>query len=121
VSIASASASTAAGAQGSFDRRGSQSSQRGRYQFQRPSSFIAAGSTTTRTIVASIRIAAASPTPSCLSSICESVAKTANTPTITRAALVTVPAVVLIACDTALSVGSPRSTPSRTRVRMNTW
>ena len=38
----------------------------GRYQFQSPSSFIVAGRSTPRTIVASIRIAAASPTPNCL-------------------------------------------------------
>lgn len=43
---------------------GSQLSQFGRYQFQSPSSFIVAGSSTARMMVASIRMAAASPTPS---------------------------------------------------------
>jgi hypothetical protein len=44
-------------------RLGSQLSQRGRYQFQSPSSFIVAGSRTARTIVASMSTAAASPMP----------------------------------------------------------
>jgi hypothetical protein len=42
---------------------GSQPSRRGRYQLRSPRSFIVAGSRTARMIVASIRIAAASPTP----------------------------------------------------------
>ena len=50
-----------------------------------------------------------------------SVAKIENTPTITSAALVTTPAVVLIPCATASSVFMPRSYASRTRLRMNTW
>ena len=78
--------------------RGSHSSQRGRYQFQSPSSFIAAGSRTARTIVASMRIAAARPTPIILKSSIPSVAKIENTATITIAALVTTPAVALIPC-----------------------
>src|SRR5829696_2506245 len=45
--------------------RGSQSSHRGRYQFQAPSSFMALGSTTERMIVASIRSATATPKPIC--------------------------------------------------------
>ena len=77
---------------------------RGRYQFQSPSSFIAAGSSTARTIVASIRIAAARPKPSCFMSTVESVTKIANTATITVAAAVTTPAVDLIPCATASSV-----------------
>ena len=44
--------------------RGSHSSQLGRYQFQSPSTFIDAGSSTPRTIVASISTATARPTPS---------------------------------------------------------
>ena len=61
-----------AGASGAADgsscsSRGSHSSQRGRYQLRSPSSFIVAGRSTARTSVASIRIAAASPTPNCLS------------------------------------------------------
>ena len=43
--------------------RGSHSSQLGRYQFQSPSSFMLAGSKTPRMIVASIKTAAAKPTP----------------------------------------------------------
>ena len=72
-------------------------------------------------IVASIRTAAASPTPNCFSSIACSVAKIANTPTITNAALVTTPAVDLIPCATASSVDMPRSYASLMRPRMKTW
>jgi len=71
-------------------------------------------------IVASIRIAAASPTPISLKSRKERVAKIANTATITAAALVTTPAVVRSPCETAASVDIPRSYASRMRVRMNT-
>src|SRR5215218_10520108 len=71
---------------------GSHDSLFGRYQFQSPSSFIVAGSSTARTSVASIRIAAARPTPIILNSSMLSVAKIANTATITAAALVTTPA-----------------------------
>ena len=53
---------------------------------------MAEGSRTARTSVASMRIAAASPTPSCLNSKADNVAKIENTATITMAALVTVPA-----------------------------
>ena len=60
-------------------------------------------------MVASIRIAAASPTPNCLKISIESVAKTAKTQTITSAALVTTPAVVLIPWEIARSVLMPRS------------
>ena len=100
---------------------GSQPSFFGRYQFLSPSSFIAAGSRIARTSVASIRIATARPTPSCLKTIDESVAKTPNTATITIAALVTVLAVDLMPCATASSVFMPPSNASRTRLRMNTW
>ena len=100
---------------------GSQLSHDGRYQFQSPRSFIVAGSSTARTIVASIRTASARPTPISLKSIELSVAKIEKTPTMTIAALVTTPAVERIPCDTASSVGSPRSWPSRTRLRMKTW
>ena len=55
-------------------------------------------------MVASIRIAAASPTPNCLKNGIESVAKIANTQTMTIAALVTTPAVDLIPCATASSM-----------------
>jgi hypothetical protein len=48
---------------GSTVSRGSHSSQRGRYQFQSPSSFIAAGSSTPRISVASINTAVEEPEP----------------------------------------------------------
>ena len=59
--------------------------------------------------VASSRTANARPTPICLNIIHESVPKRANTPTITMAALVTTPAVLLIAVRTASSVLMPLS------------
>jgi hypothetical protein len=93
----------------------------GRYQFQSPRSFIVAGSSTARTSVASTRIATDKPTPICLKSSELSVAKIANTPTITIAALVTVEAVALIPYAIASSVFMPRSNASRMRLRMNTW
>src|SRR3954451_3692423 len=106
---------------GSCATLGSHSSRRGRYQFHLPRSFIVAGSSTARTIVASIRIATDRPTPISLKSTELSVAKTANTATMTIAALVTVTAVARMPCDTASSVRIPRSTASRIRLRMNTW
>ena len=60
--------------------RGSQRSGRGRYQFQSPSSFIEAGSSTPRMMVASIRIAEARPTPNSLKSTRLRVTKIPNTP-----------------------------------------
>src|SRR4029077_10435286 len=80
---------------------GIHSSQLGRYQFQSPSSFIDAGSRMARTRVASISTATPSPTPSSLKKTSDRVANTAKTPTMTTAALVTTPAVVLIPCETA--------------------
>ena len=68
-----------------------------------------------------MRIATARPTPIILNSSMLSVAKIANTATITAAAPVTTPAVLLIPCATALSVRMPPSTASRIRLRMNTW
>jgi len=62
-----------------------------------------------RMIVASIRTATARPSPSSLKSMKLSVTKTRKTPTITAAALVTVPAVVAMPCFTASSVVMPRS------------
>jgi hypothetical protein len=102
-------------------RRGSHSSQFGRYQLRSPSNFIVAGSSTPLITVASIRIAAASPTPICLKSMKLRVAKIENTATITIAALVTVPAVEPMPRSIAFSVGMPRSTSSLIRLRMNTW
>ena len=100
---------------------GSHSSHRGRYQFQSPSSFIVAGSSTARTTVASTAIAIASPRPICLNWSRVRLAKTPKTPTITAAALVTEGAVALMPCRTASSVDSPASTSSLIRLTMNTW
>src|SRR5262249_48012127 len=86
---------------------GSQRSVRGRYQFARPSSFIVDGRSTPRMIVASRSTAIPRPTPSCLMSSEESVANSANTPTITAAAAVTVPAVVRIPSPTPPSAEPP--------------
>ena len=121
MAIAAATPSRLASDAGSRATRGSQSSRFGRYQFQSPSSFIVAGNSTPRMIVASISTAAARPTPICLNSTVDSVANTANTATMIAAALVTTPAVDRIPRDTAWSVGIPRSTSSRIRLRMNTW
>ena len=60
-------------------------------------------------MVASIRIAAASPTPICLKIMNERTPKTEKTQTITSAALVMTPAVVLIPWETACSVLMPWS------------
>ena len=68
-----------------------------------------------------MRMAAERPTPIIFISIMLSVAKIANTETITAAALVTTPAVSLIPRSTASRVGSPRCTCSRTRLSTNTW
>src|SRR5688500_12380338 len=76
---------------GAWWKRGSQPSDFGSHQFRSPRSFIVAGSSTPRMIVASMRTAAARPTPICLNIRNESVANTANTPTMTIAALVIVP------------------------------
>ena len=80
-----------------------------------------AGSKTARMIVASIKIAAARPTPNCFSRSNDDVMNTEKTRTITTAALVTTPAVILIPCATASSVDMPRSNASRMRLMMNTW
>ena len=72
-------------------------------------------------IVASSRTAVASPTPNCLKNSIESVAKIANTLTMTMAALVTTPAVDLIPCVIASSVSAPPSYVSRIRLMMKTW
>ena len=96
---------SAAGAAGagaaSCSSRGSHWSQLGQVPVPSPSSFIVAGRSTARTMVASIRTAAARPIPISFMSMIGSVAKTAKTPTMTMAALVTTPAVVLMPCATA--------------------
>jgi hypothetical protein len=95
---------------------GSHSSHVGRYQFHSPSSFIAAGSRTARMTVASITTATARPKRVCLASIVEIVANRPKTATMISAALVTVPAVCVIAWRTAFSVDSPRPLPPRIRL-----
>ena len=72
-------------------------------------------------MVASIRIAAARPTPNCLNISIESVAKIEKTANMTIAALVTTPAVDLIPSAIASSMFAPRSNVSRIRLTMNTW
>ena len=72
-------------------------------------------------IVASIRTAMPSPTPSCFIMISRSVPKIAKTATMMIAALVTVPAVRRMPRETASSVESPPSRSSLIRLRMKTW
>lgn len=71
--------------------------------------------------VASTRMAAERPTPIIFISIIESVAKMANTDTITAAALVITPAVSAMPRCTASRTGIPPSTSSRIRLSTNTW
>ncbi len=71
--------------------------------------------------VASIRTAAASPTPICFMDCIDSVPKIANTATMMTAALVTTPAVVTTPCVIASRVVRPRSRASRIRETTNTW
>ena len=87
-----------------------------------PRSVIADGSSTPRTIVASTKIATASADAELLERERASVAKMENTATMTTAALVTTPAVALIAVrDRLVASACPRSDASRMRLRMNTW
>ena len=65
---------------------GSQESQRGRYQFQLPSSFMAAGTSTPLTIVASMSRATATPKPICWNMIRSPIAKPQKTATMMSAA-----------------------------------
>src|SRR4051812_49891909 len=71
---------------GSCSNFGSQCRPLGRYQLRVPRSFIVAGRRTARTIVASIRMAAARPTPSCFMSLLQALAEPANLTTLTPAA-----------------------------------
>ena len=82
---------------------------------------MAAGMSTPRTTVASMRIAVARPMPTILNSITESVAKMENTATMITAALVTTPALAPIPLLIASFVGNPRERSSRILLRMNTW
>src|SRR5512132_3232875 len=98
--------------------RGSQASQRGRYQFQSPSSFIALGSTTERMTVASIRRAAATPNPICWNMISSPLAKTA---TMIKAAPVMIRAVEATPKVTASVVSPFWSKRSLMRLSRKTW
>ncbi len=71
--------------------------------------------------MASIRTATARPTPICFITCMDSVPKTANTPTMITAALVTTPAVLRMPWATAARVGRPRSYASLIRETTNTW
>src|SRR4051794_41820769 len=82
---------------GSWSRRGSHSSQLGRYQLASPRSFIVAGRGTARTIVASIRAAAAGPMPISFLSRSGMGAETADAPPTTRAGAATTPAPRVVA------------------------
>ena len=88
---------------------GSQSSHLGRYQFQSPRSFMLAGSSTDRMIVASMSTATPRPRPNSWPSTFRPRAKVPKTPTMMAAALVICPAVSLIPSDTDASFPSPRS------------
>ena len=72
-------------------------------------------------IVASTKMAKARPTPICCISSPLWVANSANTATMMIAALVIVPAVVLMPWATASAEDMPSFQASRTRLRMNTW
>jgi len=85
------------------------------------SSMSSDGRTRTRTTSASIRTATASPTPSSFISIMCSEAKIVNTDTMTRAALVTVPADRVIPARTASDVLRPLWAASRIWFRTKTW
>jgi hypothetical protein len=93
---------------------------RGAHQFQSPSSRISAGTSSARTIVASISTASAVPTPSCLMKmICE----VANAPiaiTNSSAANVTMRPGPLEPERDRLLVGAPLSCASLMRVSRNT-
>ena len=86
----------------------------------RPAASACAGSAIPRTIVASSAIAAASPNPSCLNDTSGSVAKIANTATITTAALVTVAPVPARASAAASLADAPWRRASAARSRIST-
>jgi len=71
-------------------------------------------------MLASKRIATANPTPIIFISSIDSVAKIANTDTMTAAALVTTPAVSLMPWRTASGALNPDAAYSRTRLNTNT-
>ena len=82
---------------------------------------MAAGTRMPRTIVASSSTAKASPTPSILTSMKDSVAKMENTATMMIAALVTTPALLAMPAVMAPTVVSPPRRSSLILLRMKTW
>ena len=92
--------------------RKQRSAQDGRYQLCSPSNPITAGRSSPRTIVASMKIATARPTPSCLLETTEAW-RSSRTATITIAALVITPAEWVMPRRIASRVSRPRSYPSR--------
>jgi hypothetical protein len=82
---------------------------------------MAVGTRIPRTIVASSSTAKASPTPSILTSMKDSVAKMENTATMMTAALVTTPALPAMPPITASWALAPAVHRSRIRLSMNTW
>ena len=101
--------------------RGSHSSQRGRYQFQSPSSFIADGTISVRTSVASSSTATARPKPICWNITRPPLAKPANTATMISAAPVMMPAVLPMPAATAAVLSPLRSYSSLMRLSRKTW
>ena len=96
------------------------SSQRGIHQLRSPSSCITAGTSTIRTIVASIRIAAAMPMPISFRNTSGLSAKAPNTATMISAAAVITRAVRASPSVTACEVDRPDRNSSRTRLSRNT-
>jgi alpha-1,2-mannosyltransferase len=90
-------------------------------QARSPSRARAAGTRMPRTTVASMRTAAAVPTPRIFRSTKGMVTKIEKTATMIRAALVTTPALEAMPPMIACSGDEPRAHSSRTRLRMNTW
>ena len=101
-------------------RRCSRASGFGAHQFQSPSSRISEGTSSARTIVASISTASAVPTPSCLMKMICEVAKAPIAITNSSAAKVTMRPVRSSPSATASSLGAPASWASLMRVSRNT-
>ena len=91
--VSSAASPGSAGTWPSTLTLGSHSSQRGRYQFQSPSSSMAAGTMIVRTTVASMRTATARPKPICWNMTSSPLAMPPKTQTMMAAAPVMMPAV----------------------------
>lgn len=92
----------------------------GSHQFHRPNSFMAAGTSTSRTIVASIAIATALASPICWRLGTPALTNDRKTATMMSAALVIVAALVARPCATARVLSPLIAYRSRMRVSMNT-